>query len=201
MRIGRSAFAAIPIFFGPTLLTATSLAAQPAPATTAPAPPALSGSISVEPIAVDPALKASVPAFVEAVGNALAQREFMLIDGAGHARLVADLTLKRTEIGTTTEKVPVSGASLIKGGNLTRVGGGVNIALPTSKSKTVPLQQTRLDVRIRKRGENTVLWHGAALTVRPANGHEGQDSAVATDLSAAIFSNYPAQSEDVASIP
>lgn len=197
MRTGFSVLAAFPILLATTPLSAQSTALAPAPS----APALLSGTISVEPKGVDPAARASVPAFIDAVGNALAQREFMLIDGAGHARLVADLRLSRTAIGTTSEKVPVSGASLIKGGNLTRVGGGVNIALPTSKSKTVPLQQTRLEISIRKRGEDTVLWHGAALTVRPDNGNEGQDSAVAADLSAAIFRSYPAQSEDVASIP
>ena len=199
MRMGISVFAAFA-----SLLTTMPLAAQPAspdPAQLKADAAPLSGSISVEPKAVAPALAASVPSFVEAVGKALAAREFMLIDGAGHARLVADLSLSREEVGTTTEKVPVSRASILPGGNRSRVGGSVNVSLPTSKSKTVPLQQTRLEIRIKKRGDDKVLWHGAALTVRPLNAKEGQDSAVAADLSEAIFRNYPAQSENVASIP
>jgi hypothetical protein len=155
------------------------------------------GTISVEPRPVDPHLRAAVATFVDEVDRALAEKGFTTIERAGHARFVAELSLTRTEVGTTTAKVPVAGSEIVSGGSSSQVGGGVTVMLPTAKVRTVPLQQTRLEVRIKKRGEDIVIWHGAALTVRAA----GQDKAISADLTRTIFRTYPEQAEGVASIP
>ncbi len=159
------------------------------------------GTISVEPTATEPELRSSMPVFVEAVGKIFSAREFTLIEEAGHARFVADLSLSRVQVGTTTAKVAASRPELIPGGSPRKVGGSLSIPLPTAKSKTVPLQQTRLEIHIRKRGDENVIWHGAAITVRPADTAEGQDARVASDLSKAIFRDYPDQSDNVISVP
>lgn len=155
------------------------------------------GTISVEATPVDPTLGAAISTFINAVGKALTDTGYTTIEGAGHARFVADLSLTRTEIGTTTAKVPVTGSQLIQGGASSRVGGGASILLPTSKTRIVPLQETRLEVRIRKRGEDVVIWHGAALTIRAA----GQDQATSADLARAVFQTYPSQPDGIVSIP
>jgi len=188
--------------FGTIATLAMVLVAGPA-FSAEPLPP---GTISVEPAAFEADVGSSMPAFVEAVGTALAAREFTLLGGTGHGRFVADLRLSRVEVGTTTAKVKTKPVAFVPGGtpfqaNGSVVGGGLNFLLPTSKSKTVSLQQTRLEIRIMKRGENTVLWQGTAVTVRAANTLEGQDSAVASALSEAIFRSYPAQSDDPVSVP
>jgi hypothetical protein len=179
-------------------LAATVLLVQALPAGLARAeePQAL-GTISVKATPVDPDLRASVPIFIDAVGKALAEKGFTTIEGAGHARFVADLGLTRTEIGSTTAKVPVTGSQLIQGGASSRVGGGASILLPTAKTRTVALQQTRLEVGIRKRGEDNVIWHGAVLTIRAA----GQDKVISADLARAIFQTYPSQPDGIVSIP
>lgn len=164
------------------------------------APPA-SGTISVEPTAVEPALRSSMPAFVDAVDRALADRDFTPLAQAGHARFVADLTLTRVAVGTTTAKVPVAGVSAQGGTSSPSVGGTVNLALPTAKTRTMSLQQTRLEIRIRKRGEQAVIWQGTAMTVRARGASDGKDAAVASDLSEALFRGYPAQPEAVISVP
>lgn len=155
------------------------------------------GTISVEARPVDPDLNASVAMFVEDVSKVLADKGFTTIEGAGHARLVADLSLTRIQVGTTTAEVPVAGSQVVSGGSSSRVGGGINVALPTSKVRPVPLQQTRLEIRIKRRGEDNVIWHGAALTIRAAE----QDRAVSSDLAAAALRTYPDQPEGVVSIP
>ena len=165
------------------------------------AAPAAPGTISVETAAVEANLEPSLPLFVEAVGKALAAHEFTLIEGAGHAHFVANLTVTRVDVGTTTGKVPVAGPTAMAGGRPTRAGGGVNFSLPTGKIRTVPLQQTKLELSIRQRGDDAVLWRGSALTVRATDSANGQDGAVAKDLAEAIFRGYPEQSEGVASIP
>lgn len=165
------------------------------------AAPAEPGSISVEPTAVEPSLKSSARAFVEAVGKALAAREFTLLEEAGHARFVAELKLTRVDVGTTAAKVPVAGPSAQAGGDPSQVGGSVSFSLPTAKTRTVPLHQTLLEVFIRKRGQQEVLWHGSAMTVRASDTGNGSDGSVATDLAEAIFRTYPAPSEGVISVP
>jgi hypothetical protein len=165
------------------------------------APPEALGTISVEARAIEQTLRSSVPIFVDAVGRTLADKGFTTLEGSGHARLVADLSLSRVDVGTTTTKVAVAGSAIEPGGSTSRVGGGISVSLPTAKVRTVPLQQTRLEIRIRKRGEDIVLWHGAALTVRAADTREGQDAAVSSALSEAILRGYPAQSDTVISVP
>lgn len=159
------------------------------------------GTISVEAGPVEQTLRSSAPVFVDATGKVLADKGFIVIEGAGHARFVADLSLSRVEVGTGTTKVPVAGSSIAPGGNPTRAGGGISVSLPTGKSKTVALQQTRLEIRIRKQGDDTVIWHGAAVTVRAADTRDGQDAAVSSALTEAILRTYPAQSDDVISVP
>jgi hypothetical protein len=155
------------------------------------------GTISVDPMPVDPSLRASLSTFVDDVDSTLADKGFTTIKGPGHARFVAELSLTRTDVGTTTAKVSVAGSEIAPGGFSSQVGGGVTVMLPTAKVRTVPLQQTRLEIRIKKRGEDAVIWHGAALTVRAA----GQDRAISADLAKAILRTYPEQAEGVASVP
>lgn len=159
------------------------------------------GTISVETGAVEPAVKSAIPAFVEAVGAALAARDFTLLDDAGHSRFVADLRLTRVEAGTGKAKVPTDGPSASAGGSPRSVGGGVSFSLPTQKTKAAAIMQTRLEIHIRKQGEQPDLWHGAAMTVRSASAANGTDKALAKDLVEAIFHDYPIQSEGVASVP
>ncbi len=155
----------------------------------------------MEATAVEPGVGSSLPAFVEAVRKALAAREFILLDDAGHARFIADVKLTRVEAATGVTKVPVAGRSAVAGGASSMVGGGVNFSLPTRKTKSASLLQTRLEIRIRKRGEQDEMWHGAAMTVRAADTVDGADGALARDLAEAIFRDYPAQSESIASVP
>jgi hypothetical protein len=169
------------------VLAAMASAAPPGPA---------GGTISIEAAGNDTAL----PIFAGAAGTALAARGFTLLEGAGHAGLVADLLLSRSEVGTTSTKVAPSRSSASPGGSA-GVGASVLLALPTTKMRTVPLRQTRLEIKIHKRGESEVLWHGIAITVRAAETKTGRDEAVAADLAEALLRAYPAQPEDIVSVP
>ena len=81
------------------------------------------------------------------------------------------------------------------------VGAGVIIPLPTGKSRLVPLQRVQLELRIRRRGEESIIWHGAAVTVRAAGTKKGADEVVAADLSNTLLRSYPVQPEDVVGVP
>lgn len=157
------------------------------------ATPPTSGTLSIETGAVDPDLAASMPLFVEAVGEALTARSFTLLEEPGHAAFVVEIGVTRDQVGAASAKVSAGRAQILPG--------RVMIPLSTGKSTLVPLQRTRLDVRFRKRGEDSVTWQGAAITVRAARTAKGEDKVVAADLIQAILHAYPAQSGDVIGVP
>lgn len=164
------------------------------------ASPPTAGTVSIEAKASAAELGASIPAFVGAMGQAFEAKGFTVLE-AGHAALAAELSVSREDVGTGSAKVPVDRSVITPGGAPGAVGAGITVPLPTGKSALVPLQRTRLELRIRKRGEDNVLWQGAAITVRPAGARKGQDAVVASDLAEALLRAYPAQPEDVVGVP
>ncbi len=179
---------------------AAALASIWGAAPTAAAPPD-GGTISIEPRTVDGDYDPALASFVTAATEALAAKGFTILEDPGHAAYVAELTLSRTEVGTGLAKVPADRAAAVPGGAAGSVGAGVVIPLPTGKSTLVPLQRTRLELRIRKRGEPGIVWDGAAATVRAAGTRKGTDDAVATDLSTALLRSYPAEPDGVVGVP
>ena len=165
------------------------------------APTLAPGTISVEAGAPDLASGAPVSAFVDAVGEALTVRGFTILEGRGHARLVAELLVTQVEVGTGHAKVAPADKTTVAAGGAQGVGGNVFVPLPSGKLKIVAILQTRLQVRIRKLGDDAVLWDGAALTVRPDNAGSGRAAVVATDLARALFRGFPSQPEGMISVP
>lgn len=159
------------------------------------------GTISIETSFIRPAQGYSVDAFSTALGDALASRNYTVLEGHGHARMVAELLLTQTEIGTANTRVALAGKPLFAGRGVAGVGGNITVPLQSGKTKLVPILQTRLEIRIKKLGADAVLWSGNALTVRPSNAENGQEKVVATDLVQAIFRAYPAQPEGVIAVP
>jgi len=163
-------------------------------------PPA-TGTISIEARDADAAFGPSMPAFVNALSEAFATRGFTVIEQPGHAAYVVELDVSRVDVGTGTAKVPTDRSTVEPGGAPNAVGVGVRIPLATGKSTLVPLQRTRMEVRIKTRADQGLVWHGTAITVRAAGTRKGQDAVVAADLSAALLRAYPAQPEDVIGVP
>ena len=159
------------------------------------------GSISIELKVADGNRSLATQPFVNAAGEALAARGFTILEDPGHAAYVAELTLSRVEVGTGLAKVPAGRESVAPGGAYGSVGAGVTIPLSMGRSDLVPLQRTRLEVRIRKRGEEGAVWDGAAVAVRSAGTRKGSDEAVASDLSDAVLRSYPAEPEGLIGVP
>lgn len=165
------------------------------------AEPPAGGTVSIETREGDAVLGRSMPAFVNALGEAFETKGFTVLEQPGHAAYVVELGLSRVDVGTGMAKVPKEGSSVIPGGAPNAVGVGVFIPLATGKSTLVPLQRTRLEIKLRKRGDQSILWQGSAITVRAAGTRKGQDSTVASDLSQALLRAYPAQPEGVIGVP
>jgi hypothetical protein len=160
-----------------------------------------SGTISVEQAADATGAEAPPPLFVNALGEVLATKGFTTLEQPGHAALVADLRLTREQVGSAAADVPVERAVAGPGGVSGAVGGGISVTLPTAKKSLAPLVRTRMELRIRKRGEDAILWQGSAITVRPAGTATGRDEAVAADLSEAVLRSFPAQPGGVVTVP
>jgi hypothetical protein len=159
------------------------------------------GTISIEPKTGNGDYDSSTPTFVNAAADALAARGFTVLEDPGHSAYVVELTLTRAEVGTGSAKVQAGRAAVMPGGADGSVGAGVFIPLSTGKSRLVPLLRTQLEIRIRKRGEEGVVWNGAAVTVRAAGTRKGADDVVASDLSEALLRTYPAEPEGVVGVP
>ena len=143
-----------------------------------------------------------MPSFVNAAGEALGAKGFTILPEPGHSAYVAELTLTRTDIGTSTAKALIGSSSTVTPGVVPgAVGGGVTVPLATGKSRLVSLQRIRLEMRVRKRGEQVALWTGAAMTVRAAGTRKGADDMVASDLSEAVLRSYPATIGGVVTVP
>lgn len=163
------------------------------------APPPSGGTIAVE-LDNSGTHDPSSHTFVDAAAAALAAKGFTLLEDPGHAAYAAELILTRADIGTARAKVPTGGAAILPGASA-GVGAGVAIPFSAGKSSLVPLQRTLLELRIRRRGEQGVAWHGAAVTIRPSGTRQGADERVAADLSEAVLRSYPAEPVDVVGVP
>jgi hypothetical protein len=164
------------------------------------APPG-GGTISIEAKTSNGDYDPAMPSFVGAAADALAAKGFTILEDPGHSAYVVELVLSRVEVGTGTARVPTGGAVGVPGGAFGSVGAGVVIPLPTGRSSLVPLLRTRLEMRIRKRGEAGVVWHGAAVTVRAAGTRKGADAVVAAALSDTLLQFYPLERGDVVGVP
>ncbi len=163
-------------------------------ASLAASPPPRGGTIAIEPRTGDGEYDPAMPSFVDAASAALTARGFTILDDPTHTAYVVELTLSRAGVGTGLGKDP-GGASVGVAGT------GVVVPFSTGQSNVVTLQRTRLEFRIRKRGEDGAVWDGAAVTVRATGTRKGTDETVASDLSKALLQSYPDEPGDVIGIP
>ena len=135
----------------------------------------------------------SLPLFENAAARALGTKGFTILDDPAHAAYVAEVTITRTEVGTARTKVPVGSPSY--------TGAGISIPFSIGQSRLVPLERTELAMRIRKRGDQTAVWHGAALTIRPEGSPYEAVETVAAALSEAALRIYPGEAAGIVGVP
>ena len=158
------------------------------------ASPPSGGTVAIQPQGVNGSSDPAMPSFVDAASASLTDKGFLILDDPAHAAYLAELTLERGDVGTALGKGSGGPSASI-------AGAGVIVALPSGKTNVVALVRTRLALRIRKRASGEILWDGAAVTIRQAGTVKGSESAVARDLSGALLSNYPAQSNASIAVP
>ncbi len=158
------------------------------------APPPNGGTIAIQTGTADGEGDPLMALFVDAASAALTAKGFTIFDDPTHAAYLAELTLNRVGVGTGLGKDP-------QGASVGVVGTGVVVPLSAGASSVVTLQRTRLEIRIRKRADGSVVWDGAAVTVRGGDTRKGADRTVASDLSEALLRSSPAEPKDVVGVP
>lgn len=135
--------------------------------------------------------------FAAAIGERLTHAGYAIAPGDAGPGQIAELTVTRTELepqGPPHKKV--SGEAEMGVGNR---GSGFGLGIAVDLRKPLPpLIDTRLQVRIRDRATNTVLWEGRAdVATRP--GTKGwNDQQMAARLAAALLEGFPHASDAVA---
>jgi hypothetical protein len=159
----------------------------------APAAPRSGGTIAVRTIEEggddDPLKQISL----DAVTAALGMKGFTILDDPDHAANIAEVVIKRTEVGS----------SLARGRVAPPIVTGMAVTIPTSRGKSVvvPMQRTELEIRVRRRGEQQPFWEGAAVTVRSADARNASAEQLATMLSQAAIGPYPSVVTSAISVP
>ena len=125
----------------------------------------------------------------EATTAALGDKGFTILDDRDHAAYIAEVATTRSAVGTSVARTRGEGPAVM--------GAGVNIPLSRDRSTLVTMQRVMIEIRIHKRGDAAVLWHGAAVTVRPGTAA----ARLAAQLSRAALNAYPAVVETAISIP
>ncbi len=133
----------------------------------------------------------------DAASEALANKGFTPLDGAGHAAWTMVLTTHVSDVGTGSARVAPTQAEAIKGGLGRGVGSGIRIPVPSAKSRFVALQRTELTMTLRRRGNDKPIWRGTAVTVRP----DDPQGRTAADLCNALLRAYPAQPDAIIGVP
>jgi hypothetical protein len=78
-----------------------------------------------------------------------------------------------------------------RGGGL-GLGGGISFPIGRPKYRTVAL--TDMQVQIRRRSDQTIIWEGRAETSADGGARDAQPDAVARKLAAALFQGFPGES-------
>lgn len=147
------------------------------------------GSVAVEPMATNQRVSPEYQTYADAVAAELARLGYAPAAGEASAYIVG-VSFQRTSRGTVRKRPPITigigGGSF--GGNV-GVGGGASFGIGGG---TAELIATELWVQLRRRGDNTVVWEGRAIT-EAISGSDGMEP-VAERLARALFKGFPGES-------
>lgn len=138
----------------------------------------------------DSGVNDGLPVYEAAVVNQLARAGYDTQGASTTGGQVAEIALSHAEVRPAeAPHKPVSGAAETYVSNR---GSGFGLALNLDFTKPKgPVISTRLDVRIRDRATNAVLWEGHAETAAYEGANGLDNSKTAARLSEALFAGFP----------
>ena len=132
--------------------------------------------------------------FADAVGKALLNANFLVLQAPGHSRYVAEVTVAQQARGVVEAGAGGSSAA-------SRQGAGLQLALPSGRTGLHGLVVTRLTVRLLLRGDKRAAWSGSAVTAQVADTPAGDPATVARKLADAVVGRFPKPSDGPIAIP
>lgn len=130
--------------------------------------------------------------YVDAVTASMGSLGFTPATDSARSDYLATVDFRRTDRGQIRTRPPLTIG--IGGGSY---GGGVGVGAGTSVgigSKTRTVYASELAVQLRRRGDNTVIWEGKAMTETLGAADGTQPTDTATKLANALFKGFPGQS-------
>ncbi|MEG3180549.1 DUF4136 domain-containing protein [Sphingomonas sp. LT1P40] len=154
------------------------------------AQPIPAGAVSIQP--KDSVAGPEYQLYADAVGSQMAVLGFSPAAAGTSADYIATVDFSRTDRGQVRTRPPVT-IGLGGGGFGGNVGGGVGASVGLG-GKTRTVYGSELAVQLRRRGDNTVIWEGKAITESLGDAPGSQPTDTATKLAAALFKGFPGQS-------
>ncbi|RYY44983.1 MAG: DUF4136 domain-containing protein [Sphingomonadales bacterium] len=153
--------------------------------------PIPAGTLAVQPVSGG-AVGPEAQLYLDAVAATMGGMGFAATADSAKADYLATVDFRRTDRGQVRTRPPVTigigGGSF--GGNV-GVGGGASVGIG---SKTKTIYASELSVQLRRRGDNTVIWEGKAMTEALGASDGTQPADTAAKLSNALFKGFPGQS-------
>ncbi|MCR5872671.1 MULTISPECIES: DUF4136 domain-containing protein [unclassified Sphingomonas] len=153
--------------------------------------PIPAGTVSVQPVSGN-ATGPEAQLYLDAVAATMGSMGFAAAPDSAKSDYLATVDFRRTDRGQVRTRPPVTigigGGSY--GGNV-GVGAGGSVGIG---SKTRTVYASELSVQLRRRGDNTVIWEGKAMTETLGAADGTQPTDTATKLSNALFKGFPGQS-------
>ncbi len=153
--------------------------------------PIPAGTLAVQPVSGTTA-GPEAQLYLDAVAATMGGMGFAAATDSAKADYLATVDFRRTDRGQVRTRPPITigiGGGSYGGGVGVGAGGSVGIG---SKTKTV--YASELAVQLRRRGDNTVIWEGKAMTETLGAADGTQPTDTATKLSNALFKGFPGQS-------
>lgn len=153
--------------------------------------PIPAGTVAVQPVPGG-AAGPEAQLYLDAVAATMGGMGFTTSPDSTKADYLATVDFRRTDRGQVRTRPPVTigiGGGSYGGGVGVGAGGSVGIG-----SKTKTIYASELSVQLRRRGDNTVIWEGKAMTETLGAADGTQPADTATKLSNALFKGFPGQS-------
>jgi Domain of unknown function (DUF4136) len=154
-------------------------------------------AIAIAPLAGEDGSTIEFRTYAIAVGRELNRLGFA--EGQ-NAPLIAEVGFDRATRERLPQRSPVSigigGGSFGRGGG---IGIGTSFGIGGSRSRDVVV--TRLDVRLKRKGDGQTIWEGRAETEAPGNAPAAQPGLAAEKLARALFATFPGESGKTILVP
>jgi hypothetical protein len=171
---------------GAALLAAAAPAQESAPLTP--------GTVSVEVVDAQRQHPALDQMYVQAVGDALTDANFLILPGEGHGRYIARVTVTQEGRGGVAADSRSGGGARLSGGRL-------GVSLPSTRTQLSGLVVTRLDVSLALRETGQIVWSGSASTAQVQDTAAGAPATVAGKLAAAVIRRFPEKTTEPIAVP